>query len=241
MALPELTAVLDRYLALARLARGRFYDSLAGKLLLRRGFDADGIAVLLSASIAGAVSLAIDADAEALRAGLRQGFCDFVVAHADEALRILKNELRRGLPVSVGLVADPASCIAALIERGLQPDLLSAPAAFAPQAVEMFVERGAVLLAAHDPADADRTLLTWSVPATRLLPEVARLAAEALDPASVDTPARIRWLERSPRYLGRAFAAQQCLRMSSSEIAAFLPRVRERVPGIVLTQSGQPV
>ena len=70
------------------------------------GWNADGIAAVIAASVAGAASLCVDADADGLRQGLRSGFIDFVVGNLDEALRILKNELRRGLPVSVGLAVN---------------------------------------------------------------------------------------------------------------------------------------
>jgi hypothetical protein len=224
MSIPELSTIHEQYLGLCRVARERFAGALGGKLLLRAGFDAEGAAVGVAASVAGAASLCVDGDAEALRGGLRAGLCDFVVSTLDEALRILKNEVRRGLPVCVGLTAEPAECLAAMVERGVQPDLLSVDEG--SEASRVFVSRGAIQLARPED-DAGTSLLCWSVAAdgARTMPRVARMAAEALDDGRADTAARRRWLELAPRYLGRSFAGRQCLRFTAIESAKFMKRV----------------
>jgi len=238
MYLPELTEIHDYFLGLSRIARVKFSGSLGGKLLLRAGFDPAGIGVILAASIAGAASLFVDADGGRLRDGLRAGLCDFVVTHLDEALRILKNEVRRSRPVSVGLIEDPRSSIDAMIERGLQPDLVSATA---EDEARILIERGALRL--HDAVVPDPAtfLLEWAatVDPAQSLPRAAALAVGSLDPARPDTPARRRWLEQSPRYLGRAFGSRQCLRMTASEIANFLSRVSSEFPSLKITRHGQ--
>jgi hypothetical protein len=71
------------------------------------------------------------------------------------------------------------------------------------------------------------------------MPHLARIASDCLDSAGADTPARRRWLEQSPRYLGRAFGSRQCLRMTEAEIAAFLSRVRSEVPSATITRDGE--
>ena len=233
MLLPELTAVHDQFLSLSRIGRVHFSDSLGGKLLLRSGFDPEGIAVIVAASVAGAVSLCVAAAGENLREGLRSGLIDFIVANLDEALRILKNEIRRARPISVGLSADPEPTIAEMIDRGLQPDLLSA--VLQHHAI-IFVERGAIAL--PERFSSNDEILTWTVaenPA-QSLPRIARTAAESLDPTREDTTARRRWLEQSPRYLGRAFGPHQCLRMTEPEIAAFPPRLDSEIPAAKITR-----
>ncbi|HSY01103.1 MAG TPA: hypothetical protein VK819_03085 [Acidobacteriaceae bacterium] len=224
MNVPELSTIHEQYLGLCRVTRERFAGALGGKLLLRAGFDTEGAAMVVAASVAGAASLCVDRDAEALRGGLRAGLCDFVVSTLDEALRILKNEVRRGLPVCVGLTADPVECLAAMVERGVQPDLLSVGED--SEASRAFVSRGAVELVRPE-GDAGTSLLCWSVAAdaARTMPRVARMAAEALDDGRADTAARRRWLELAPRYLGRSFAGRQCLRMTAVESAKFTERV----------------
>jgi Urocanase Rossmann-like domain len=223
------------------MAREPLAASLAGRLLLRLGFDADGVAVAIAASVAGAATLCVDADAETLRQGLRAGVCDFVVANPDEALRILKNEIRRGLPVAVCLSADPAACAEALAERGVQPDLLSLQEA-TPQGAMRMLERGALRLANDAEPEAGTSLLRWSVAAdgARAMPRIAAIATDSLDSGDASTPARQRWLEVSPRYLGRAFGWRQCVRMTPGEAKIFVERVRAEIPAATVESEEKP-
>jgi urocanate hydratase len=240
MHLPELSTIHDRFLSLSQTSRDPGRESLGATLVLRAQLDADGIAVLVAASVAGAASLCVDADADRLREGLRGGFVDFVVATLDEALRILKNEIRRARPISVGLTAAPEPCINAMIERGLQPDLLSAVPQ--PQA-EIFQQRGAIVLPSQTMTDPATELLEWSIASnlTRAMQPLSELAEASLDPQRADTAARRRWLAQSPRYLGRSFASRQCLRMTVAEIADFLPHVHAEFPAAKITRDGEAV
>ncbi len=77
-----------------------------------------------AASIAGAASLVVDADADSVRSHSRDRAFDFVVNSLDEALRTLKNEIRKGRPLAVALVADPDRVTAEAAERGLAPRLI---------------------------------------------------------------------------------------------------------------------
>ena len=240
MHLPELSAIHDRFLSLSQIASDQWGETLGGKLLLRSQLDADGIAVVVGASIAGAASLCVDADADRLREGLRDGFVDFVVATLDESLRILKNEIRLARAIAVGVTGDPQAAIDAMIDRGLQPDLLSA---VQERQANVFLERGALSLPLQIPVEAELLLVGWSAaedPA-RTMRNIAELASASLDPARADTAARRRWLAQSPRYLGRAFAMRQCLGMTAPEIAAFLPRAQAAFPGAQFTRNGEAV
>ncbi|MFP5229063.1 MAG: hypothetical protein ACLGXA_15710 [Acidobacteriota bacterium] len=240
MQFPELQTIHRQFLALSQIARDRFDATLGGKLLLRCQLDDDGLATIIAGSAAGAASLSVDADADRLREGLRAGFVDFVVAHLDEALRILKNEVRRARAVSVGLAAEPQPCIDAMLQRGLQPDLLSA---VPHRQLTLFVERGAISLPHSGATEPGTSHLEWRVtenpaPAMR---RIAELASAALDAERSDTPARRRWLEQSPRYLGRAYAARQCLRMTPAEIAALVEGARAAFPALHFTRDEQPL
>ena len=231
MPLPDISLVHERYLALSRSARASLGGTLAGKFLLRLAFDAEGVAAAVAASVAGAATLCVDADAETLRAGLRAGLCDFVVANLDEALRILKNEIRRGLPVAVCLTASPESCAGEMAERGVQPDLLSLDGPVFAGAQRM-LDRGALPLSIDAAPLPETSLLRWSVAtdAARAMPRIAALASESLDGNLEHSPARRQWLELSPRYLGRAFGWQQCVRMTATESTRFVERVQKQVP-----------
>lgn len=240
MKLPALSAIYDRYATFVRLARDAFAGSLAGKLFLRSGLDAAGVAEIAAAGIAGACSLCVDPDGERLRQGLRAGFCDFVVGPLDEALRILKNELRRGVPVSVGVIADPAPTLAAMLDRGLQPDLI---ALLSGDPRRIFADRGAVTLPVQDEPDPATSLIEWTVDTdiARSVAQTARIAAESLDPARPDTLARQHWLDVAPRHLGRVFAGRHCVRMTAVESAAFAASARAQYPAIRITRDGGPL
>lgn len=235
MELPALPILYARYETLSGIAREPFSGSLAGKLLLRAGLERGGIASLVAASVAGACSLCVDADAASLRAALRAGLCDFVVGPLDEALRILKNELRRGEAVSVGLTAEPERALGEMIDRGLQPDLISIEPG---DPAGVFLERGALALPESDRPSPGTALLAWTLAteAARSIPQVARLAAQALEPSRPDTPARQRWLHSAPRQLGRAFAGRLCVRMTPCEAAAFLEAARAQFPALEITR-----
>ena len=102
-----------------------FGGDLAGKLIVSGGMGGMGGAQPLAASMAGAAFLGIDVDPERIKKRLKTGYCDFMVTTLDEALRILKNAVRKKENVSVGLVGNCADIIPELAERGVVPDILT--------------------------------------------------------------------------------------------------------------------
>jgi urocanate hydratase len=98
---------------------------LAGKLVVSGGMGGMGGAQPLAATMAGACFLGIDVDAERIKKRLKTGYCDFMVNNLDEALRILKNAVRKKEAISVGLVGNCADVIPELAERGVLPDILT--------------------------------------------------------------------------------------------------------------------
>ena len=97
----------------------------AGSVALAIGLGPRGAAVSLAGNIAGAACLAIDPRPEACRAALLSGACDFVINTVDEALRILKNQIRQRRPVSVALEAAPTAALNELLDRGVLPELFT--------------------------------------------------------------------------------------------------------------------
>jgi urocanate hydratase len=102
-----------------------FGGDLAGKLIVSGGMGGMGGAQPLAATMTGAAFLGIDVDAERIKKRLKTGYCDFMVTSLDEALRILKNAVRKKENVSVGLVGNCADVIPELAERGVVPDILT--------------------------------------------------------------------------------------------------------------------
>src|SRR5216110_2935347 len=102
-----------------------FGSDLAGKLIVSGGMGGMGGAQPLAATMAGAAFLGIDVDSERIKRRMRSGYCDISVNDLDEALRILKNAMRKKENISVGLVGNCADVIPELAERGVVPDILT--------------------------------------------------------------------------------------------------------------------
>ena len=102
-----------------------FGGDLAGKLIVSGGMGGMGGAQPLAATMTGAAFLGIDVDPERIKKRLKTGYCDFMVNTLDEALRILKNAVRKEENVSVGLVGNCADIIPELADRGVVPDILT--------------------------------------------------------------------------------------------------------------------
>jgi urocanate hydratase len=109
----------------AAAAEQNFGGELAGKLVVSGGMGGMGGAQPLAATMTGACFLGIDVDAERIKKRLKTGYCDFMVNNLDEALRILKNAVRKKEAISVGLVGNCADVIPELAERGVLPDILT--------------------------------------------------------------------------------------------------------------------
>jgi len=102
-----------------------FHSGLEGKLIVSGGMGGMGGAQPLAATMAGAAFLGIEVDPERIKKRLKTGYCDFMVNSLDEALRILKNAVRKKEAVSVGLAGNCADVIPELAERGVLPDILT--------------------------------------------------------------------------------------------------------------------
>src|SRR3981189_2756135 len=101
----------------------------------------------LEATMNGAAFLGIDVDPERIKRRVKTGYCDVMVTSLDEALRILKNAVRKGEATSVGLVGNCADLIPELAKRGVVPDLLTDQTS-AHDPIGGYVPNGMTLLAA---------------------------------------------------------------------------------------------
>ena len=118
-------ALSSTYEIFAAAGRAHFGSDLAGKLVASGGMGATGGVQPLAATMNGAAFLGIDAEAEQIKRVVKSGYCDVMVNDLDEALRILKNAVRKREPASVGLVGNCADVIPAMARRGVVPDLLT--------------------------------------------------------------------------------------------------------------------
>jgi urocanate hydratase len=113
------------YETFAAAAQKHFGGTLAGKLAVSGGMGGMGGAQPLATTMNGAAFLGIEADPERIKRRVKTGYCDVMVTSLDEALRILKNAVRKGEATSVGLVGNCADVIPELARRGVVPDLLT--------------------------------------------------------------------------------------------------------------------
>jgi urocanate hydratase len=113
------------YETFALAAQDHFAGDLGGKLVVSGGMGRIGGVQPLTATMNGAAFLGIDVDGERIKRCIRSGYCDICVNSLDEAIRILKNAVRKKQGVSVGLVGNCAEILPEFARRGILPDLLT--------------------------------------------------------------------------------------------------------------------
>ena len=113
------------YETFAAAANKHFGGDLQSKLVVSGGMGGMGGAQPLAATMNGAAFLGIDVDRERIKRRVKTGYCDVMVTSLDEALRILKNAVRKGEATSVGLAGNCADVIPEMAKRGVVPDLLT--------------------------------------------------------------------------------------------------------------------
>ncbi len=113
------------YETFAAASRKHFHGNLTGKLVVSGGMGGMGGAQPLAATMNGGAFLGVEVDPERIKRRVKSGYCDVMVTELDEALRILKNAVRKREPASVGLVGNCADVVPELARRGVVPDLLT--------------------------------------------------------------------------------------------------------------------
>jgi hypothetical protein len=200
---------------------------LGGKLLYAGELAPHGRALLVAGNIAGAASLAATADPASGKQAIRDGVADFLVNSLDEALRILKNQIRKRETVAVCIAAAPEAVEPEMLERGVLPDLLpplcsrSTPF-FAPSVPR--IELSA--------APSTQVIVTWHVTAApaQWLPRLDAIALDCL-PATPERDSSVarRWLRLAPRYLGRLAQGVRILHCEMNVAQEFVARVERAV------------
>jgi len=243
---PDQSRILRTFTTLHQLC-----PTWGGSLTLSLGLDPAGAALSIAANIAGAVSLAIDDNPTHLREVVRIRACDFVVNTLDEAIRAMKNEVRKHAPLSVALQANPFLALKEILDRGLSPQLFStflSPSGRNPQqtstfihAVDRFQSQGASLVD-FSTGESTPQPTPFTPSGTLLIPLLAE-CHWALHTFSFETPAalrtfdshalsvlspqdtlRRRWLEAAPRILQRERPPQRTLWLAPSEAEALFPQ-----------------
>ncbi|HEX7136868.1 MAG TPA: urocanate hydratase [Vicinamibacterales bacterium] len=117
--------VQGTYETLAAVARKHFGGSLSGRLVVTAGLGGMGGAQPLAATMNGAAALVIEVDPQRIARRLATGYLDESTDSLDEALRRVQQWMRDGVARSVGLQANAADALPALVARGITPDVLT--------------------------------------------------------------------------------------------------------------------
>jgi hypothetical protein len=173
---------------------------LGGNLLVAGALNAPALRMVRAATIAGAAVLAATLDTAMLRAAQRDNAINFQVTSLDEALRILKNEIRKQQPVAVAVQAAPEDVAAEMSERGVVADIE------APVDVAM---------------DGGREFLAFAIPKAHAL-RAAAFDEQLLALLPAGDALNRRWYRAAPRCFGREYRNLRSLGCD----AETAPRVR---------------
>ena len=200
-------------------------SGLGGKLFYAGELDEEGQTLVVAANIAGATTLAATSDGAAHRQAMRDGVVDFAVTSLDEALRILKNHLRKREAAAVCVGLGPGAVECEMEERGVRADLSRGDLPVAPYDEAMMPQE-------QEETDFDLekipALVTWWVDSA-LPRDLEKLDAIAIECLDEDEWAARRWLRLAPRYLGRMAQGMRLLDINREFAARFSEHVSERI------------
>ncbi len=204
-------------------------SGLRGSLFYAGALDEEGRTLVVAANIAGAATLAASADRAAQKQAIRDGIADFLVNSLDEALRILKNQLRKRETVAVSVAMEPAAMEQEMNERGVAPNLVRSDVAISTEnerAYEELIQAPTLQEGANGGTELAQTpaLVVWRADSGRHK-DLATLDEIALACLDADDWATRRWLRLAPRYLGRM---TQGLRLLTAD-REFLSRFKEQL------------
>jgi urocanate hydratase len=113
------------YECFAEIARRRFGGSLRGTITLTAGLGGMGGAQPLAVTMNDGVVLVADVDPRAVHRRLDHRYLDDVAASLDDAVERCLAAKAAGRPLSVGLVANAADVVPALLDRGFPADIVT--------------------------------------------------------------------------------------------------------------------
>jgi len=113
------------YETLGSLAQKRGWSSLKGKFVLTAGLGGMGGAQPLAITMNEGVGLIVEVDRERARRRLEIGYVDALSDNLEEAMTMVEEAQRQGLPKSIGLIGNAADIYTELELRGVIPDVLT--------------------------------------------------------------------------------------------------------------------
>jgi urocanate hydratase len=222
-----IAGIARAYAALVESPQADRESGLGGRLFYAGELDEAGRPLIVAANIAGAATLAATSDRALQKQVLRDGVADFIVNNLDEALRILKNQLRKRETVAVCVGLPPLEMTLEMNERGVLPDLTRSEIHFAPHHESLFPEK-------EDETEVDLSkipaIVTWQT-GSSLPKDLAVLDEIALSCLDADEWKSQRWLRLAPRYLGRMAQGLRLIESNREFAARFWEKLRERTAG----------
>ena len=134
--------------------RKHFGGTLSGRLVLTAGLGGMGGAQPLAGVLAGASTLVVEVDPERVDRRLREGDLEHRSDDLDEALAMVLGAKEKGEAISVGLVANIADVMDALLERGITPDIVTDQTTVDP--IRGYIPRGMTAPEADEAAGCSR-------------------------------------------------------------------------------------
>lgn len=219
----HLSAVYRSYAALAGTLPFDPERGLGGRVVYAGRIETEN-RLQTAASVAGAASLGASPETAALRQAMRDGAVDFVVTSLEEALRIVKNEVRKRNPIAVAVSETPERLVCQMLERGVVPDLLpplswdSNRTGMDEAAERRFADWGSLRLV--EPDGTAGKFVTWRLDRKSAI-WLPRLDGVAMSVVPEADQLRRRWLSLSPRYLGREAMQHRGLALQAEELVRF--------------------
>ena len=117
--------VQGTYETFVEAGRQHFGGDTRGKWIFTSGLGGMGGAQPLAATMAGYSILCVECDESRIDFRLRTRYVDHKSTNLDEALEMIQQACARGEAISVGLLGNGADVINELVERGINPDLVT--------------------------------------------------------------------------------------------------------------------
>ena len=109
----------------AAIAEQRYDGTLRGKVVLTAGLGGMGGAQPLAVTLNGGVALCLDVDPTRVQRRLETRYLDEVADSLEDGLRRAREAARKGIALSIGVVANAAEALPALLAAGEQFDVVT--------------------------------------------------------------------------------------------------------------------
>lgn len=113
------------YETLGSLAKQKGWPSLKGKFVLTAGLGGMGGAQPLAVTMNEGVGLIVEVDRERAQRRLEIGYVDALTDDLEDAMTMVEEALKLGIPKSIGLIGNAAQIFPELVMRGVVPDVVT--------------------------------------------------------------------------------------------------------------------